>query len=81
MQQSMLTTIDNPHNPFDEYEAWHAFDMWKGYRTSEFLARLVVTSHELSEADYWLSIDQAIDEILKNNVYGVFKKVSRVVEE
>lgn len=81
MQQSMLTTVDNPYDPFDEYDAWHSHDMWLGHHTAEFLARLVVSSHELSEADYWLSVDQTIDEIIKNNVTGVFRKVTREIEK
>ena len=80
MRQSMLTTVDNPYNPFDDYEAWNAYDMRKGYHTSEFLARLTVTSSELSESDYWLAIDQGIDEIVKNNVTGMFRKVTREVD-
>ena len=77
MQRSMLTTTDNPYDPFDDYDAWHAHDMWLGHHTSEFLARVVVSSHELSEADYALATDQAIDEIIKNNVFGNFRKVTR----
>lgn len=79
MIEAMLTTIDNPYDPFTQYDEWHAHDMWLGHHTAEFLARRTVTSSELSEADYNLAIEQAIDEIVKNNVTGVFKKVTRQV--
>ena len=80
MRQARLTTIDNPYDPFDEYDQWHAHDMWLGHHTAEFLARLVVTSPELSEADHFLAIEQAIDDIISNNIFEKFRKVTRDVE-
>ena len=81
MIESMLTTVDNPHDPFDDFDAWYAFDARAGYHTPSFLARITVTSHELSPADESLAIEQAIDEIVKENVLGIYKKVSREVPE
>lgn len=81
MIETMLTTIDNPHDPFEEFDAWQAWDERAGYYTSNFLARVVVTSHELSEKDNELAIDQAIDEIVKENVLGIYKKVTREIKE
>lgn len=78
--ECMLTTVDNPHDPFNDYDAWYAFDVRHGHNTASFLARIVVTSDELSEADQHFVIEQAIDEIVKENVSGLYKKVSRVVE-
>jgi hypothetical protein len=28
-----LTTVDNPYNPFLQWDDWYAFDMMKGYDT------------------------------------------------
>lgn len=77
MEESMLTTIDNPFSPFDEWEAWFAYDVSHGYHTASYLARIVVSSEELSEADRFLAITQAIDEIVKENINGMYKKVTR----
>ena len=41
MTKTMLSTIDNPFNPFDNYPAWSAFDVSSGYHTAELLARIV----------------------------------------
>ncbi len=71
----MLTTVDNPFNPFTQYSEWYAYDRNAGYFTTEFLARIVRTSHELSEADQELAIEAAIDEIVRENVLGIYKKV------
>lgn len=80
MMEHMLTTTDNPHDPFTEWDAWHAFDERQGYHTTAYLGRIVVTSDELSEADQQLAIERAIDEIVELNVLGIYKKVSRDTE-
>lgn len=71
----MLTTIDNPFNPFTHFDEWYAFDVEKGYNTCSYLARIAKTSDELSEPDEDLAIDLAINEIAKLNVLGIYKKV------
>lgn len=77
MVRAMLTTIDNPHSPFDDYPAWFAFDATHGYHSSAYLARLVLTSEELSEFDQQRDIEDAIDYIISENVSGMFVKVTR----
>ncbi len=77
MVEHMLTTIDNPFDPFDDYDNWYAYDYRKGHHTPGFLARIAVVSDELSEVDETLAIEQAIDEIIKENVSGMYRKVSR----
>jgi len=77
MAEHMLTTIDNPFNPFTEFEAWMQFDHSAGYYTSEFLARVVRTSDELSDADQDLAMELGMDEIVSENVLGKYRKVSR----
>jgi hypothetical protein len=73
----MLTTVDNPFDPFNEFESWYAYDMQAGYNTTGLLARIARTSDELSEPDNSLAIEQAIDEIVRINASGVHRKVSR----
>lgn len=75
MAEHMLTTVDNPYNPFTQYDEWFAYDTLHGYNSSAFLARLVVTSDQLSDADQSLAIEYAIDEIVRENVSGVHRKV------
>lgn len=73
--QHMLTTIDNPYDPYTQWDEWYAYDTGQGYNTSELLARITITSDELSETDQDLAIENAIDEIVRENVLGIFKKV------
>jgi hypothetical protein len=73
----MLTTVDNPFDPFTQFESWYAWDFNAGYHTNSFLARIAKTSDELSETDQRLAIQEAIDEIVTENVNGLYRKVSR----
>ena len=73
----MLTTVDNPYDPFTQLDQWDAWDRDAGYHTAAFLARITVTSDELSETDQDLAIEDAIDEIVRENVLGHYRKVSQ----
>lgn len=76
----MLTTVDNPFDPFTEFDAWYLWDTTHGYHTSDYLARIVKSSDEMSEADQDLALEQAIDEIVKENILGVYRKVTQKSE-
>lgn len=71
----MLTTKDNPFNPFTHFEQWQAYDENKGYNTCAYLGRIVMSSDELSEADQMLAIESAIDEIVEYDILGLYQKV------
>ena len=77
MQLSMLSTIDNPFSPFDQYQEWYAFDSSRHYNSSGLLARITVMSNELSEADQSEAIELAIDEIVRENISGMHVKVTK----
>lgn len=73
----MLTTVDNPFDPFTQWDEWYVWDQNAGYCTPGLLARLAYFSDEISEADQYHAIQHAIDEIVRENVLGVHKKVKR----
>jgi len=73
----MLTTVDNPFDPFTQWDEWYSFDTRHGYHTAGLLARIVITSDELSEADRAQAIQLGIEEIVRENVSGMHKKVAR----
>lgn len=72
----MLTTIDNPFDPFTQFNSWYAFDTQYGYNTSAYLARIVRSSDELSDPDQDVAMEQAIDEIVRLNIRGVYIKIT-----
>lgn len=77
VEDFMLTTVDNPFDPFTEFDAWLEYDVSKGYNTCGYLADLVRTSSALSELDNEIAIQTAIDDIVKENPFGIHKKVLR----
>lgn len=71
----MLSTIDNPFDPFTQWDAWRRYDEDMKYFTCNYLARIAKTSDDLSDADNEFAIENAINEIVNLNVLGVYKKV------
>lgn len=74
-QNYMLTTLDNPYSPFTQYEEWFALDEARGYHSTGLLARYALTSDELSPKDEFDAINLAINEVIRDNPYGMYKKV------
>jgi len=73
----MLTTVDNPFDPFTRFDEWLEYDISMGYNSAAFLDRIAKVSNDLSEPDQALAVQQAIDEIVEENVLGMWRKVSR----
>ena len=47
-KKCMLTTFDNPYDPFEQFTLWFLFDVEKGYNTCERLARVANIPEGLS---------------------------------
>lgn len=75
MARFALTTIDNPFDPFKEFELWNAFDQAKDYNSSSLLARIVESSNELPESLQEEAIEEAIDSIVAESPLLIYKKV------
>lgn len=75
MAKAMLTTVDNPFNPFNQFDSWLSYDMDHGYGTCAYLARIARTSDQLSDAENDREVERAIDEILKYDFANMYKKV------
>ena len=73
-EEHMLTTVDNP---FKDYDAWLAYDRALGYDTPGMLARIANVSLDLPEAMVDQEIEEAIDQIVTENVSGTYTKASR----
>lgn len=81
MKVSMLTTIDNPFDPFEEFELWSQFDNANDYFCCNYLARIAKTSDSFTEQQNAEEIERAIDEIIVINPLKIYKKVSREIDE
>lgn len=75
MSNCMLSTLDNPFDPFTQFDDWYSFDEQVGHHTCGYLARIAKSSDELSEVEEAEAIENAIDEIVKLNVNGLYIKV------
>jgi hypothetical protein len=76
MNRFLLTTFDNPYDPFEQFNSWFLFDTEKGYNTCAYLARIAKTSDQLSDEENEEEIERAIDEIIKYDFMNIYKKVS-----
>ena len=76
----MLSTIDNPFNPFENFDSWFLFDVEKGYNSCAYLARIAKTSDEFTEEEEAEEIERAIDEIIKYDFMNIYVKVKEDTE-
>ena len=71
----LLSTSDNPWNPWTHFNEWNAFDMQAGHHTLAYLARVTVSSDDLSEADQDLAVEYAIEDIIRIHGGGLYVAV------
>lgn len=76
----MLTTVDNPFDPFEDFTSWFLFDVGKGYNSCSYLARIAKISDDMTEQEVSAEIERAIDEIIKYDFMGIYKKVKRSIK-
>ena len=74
-----ITTVDNPFNPFDDFDNWYRFDCDKGYYSSQYLARLTHTSDSLSDVEYAQEVERCVDKIVECDPLGIYRKVIKEV--
>ena len=74
-----LTTVDNPHSPVTEFDKWYACDKELGYNTCEYLNRVVEKNTKdyeaLSQFERNAAVNAAIDEILNEDLLGIYVRV------
>ena len=80
-KQSMLTTVDNPFDPFEQFSSWFLFDVEKGYNSCGKLARIANVSESMSETEFNNEIDSAIDKLIKVDLLDIYKKVTKEVPD
>ena len=81
MKCAFLTTIDNPYDPYEQFDQWFAYDNFHGYNTCGYLDKIARTSPDASMEDNCFAVEAAIDEIVALNIGGMYKKVIKEVED
>ena len=79
MIRSRITTVDNPFDPFDQFQLWYEFDESHGYHSCSFVARLCYDSNGIGVVDNQIAMETAIDTIVDMNP-KLYKKVQQNVE-
>ena len=73
----MLSTIDNPYDPFDNFSSWYMFDVESGYNSCAYLARIAKTSDQFTDVENDEEIERAIDEIIQYDFRNIYVKVKK----
>ena len=73
----MLTTFDNPFDPFEQFTSWFMFDVEKGYNSCGYLARIANLTDDMSDQEVDDEIERAIDEIIQYDFMNIYKKVKK----
>ena len=76
----MLTTFDNPYNPFDDFTSWLLYDKECGYDTCERLARIARLTDDMSQDEIDAETERAMDEIIFYDFLNIYKKVWQEIE-
>ena len=71
----MLTTLDNPFDPFDDFTSWFKFDLEKGHNTSSRIARIAQLDSEMSQKEVDDEMERAMDLIVKYDFEEKYIKV------
>lgn len=73
----MLSTIDNPYDPFDNFSSWYMYDVESGYNSCAYLARIAKTSDQFTDVENEEEIERAIDEIIQYDFRNIYVKVKK----
>lgn len=70
----MLTTFDNPFNPFVDFSSWYMFDCEKQHNTCSRLARIAEINSEMTEKEIDAEKERAMNIITKYDFEHKFFK-------
>ena len=73
----MLSTVDNPFDPFDNFVSWYMYDVEAGHNSCAYLARIAKTSDQFTDIENEEEVERAIDEIIQYDVMHKYIKVTK----
>lgn len=76
-EEQMLSTLDNPYNPFTHFELWNQYDQARGYYTLAYLGRMVDYSNCITDEQRRKARELAIDTIVTTDPSQIYCKVSK----
>lgn len=75
----MITTVDNPFDPRDDFKVWDQWDRAHGYNTTSYLDRVSGLPDEVPDAIVDKMRDDAIMEIV--DIHGGKLYLALLIEE
>jgi hypothetical protein len=72
---AMITTVDNPIDPREDFDRWYTWDVQNGYNTCAYLSRIAFLLPDDPEELNDHQIEAAIDEIIAIHDDGMYKKL------
>lgn len=82
MVNTFVTTMDNPYDYFTEFDEWYAYDISHGYdiigkpyNTLNYVARVADVNDSMTDEEYSMAVNDAVDEICRFNLTGNYRKI------
>lgn len=75
MAKYMITTVDNPFDPAEDFFRWWYFDVEHHYKTCETLARLAQFDDDMTEEEVDAANEYAIDRMIELDFEKKYKKI------
>ena len=73
----LLTTIDNPFDPFKDFPLWDSFDREKGHFTCDLIARLSQINGEMTQREEDAEYERVVDFIIYHDPHDKYKRFYR----
>lgn len=74
-EETWVTTLDNPFDPFKDFTNWKRYDEDHGYHTTSLLCRYLHVPEDAGHDLYWSCVEDAVDIIVGFNFTGNYRKV------
>lgn len=79
-EEVMITTRDNPYNPFTQWRDWWAFDTGKGYNSWVLVAKEARIAPDEPDRLKRIQVNLVIDELCRKYPL-IYAKVSKKFDE
>lgn len=74
-KQIHITTIDNPFDPFKDFNDWFQFDIEKGYYSCSKIARIAENIENAEEKQEDELLEEAIDRLIEIDPLDLYRKL------
>ena len=76
-KEYMLSTYDNPYNPFEQFTLWLMFDKEKGYDSCERMMRLANITEGMTQKEIDEETDRAMNLLIELDFTNTFTRVTQ----